>query len=138
MDKRMKNLLIISLGILALIITFTLGNNYYLKADQSQKPIHHVVLLKLKPDAAEENLPPIIVAGEELLSQIPGVLEVELGTKARDERAVHFKDYDLGVYVKMSQVSDLDVYGPHEKHLAFIDQASPKLDLIQVLDFYGE
>ena len=134
----MKKLLIISLGILALILSFTLGNNHYLKADQAQKPIHHVVLLKLKPDATQEDLPLIIAAGEELLTQIPGVLEVELGTKARDEREVHFKDYDLGVYIKMSQVSDLDVYGPHEKHLAFIDQASHKLDLIQVLDFYGE
>ena len=134
----MKKWLIVSLSILALILSFNLGKNYYLKADQAQQPIHHIVLLRLKSTATEEDLPPIIAAGEELLTQIPGVLEVELGTKARDEREVHFKDYDLGIYVKMSQVSDLDVYGPHEKHLAFIAQASPKLDLMQVLDFYGE
>lgn len=102
------------------------------------KVVHHIALFNLRPETTNDDVEKFIAVAEDLLPQIPGVLDVDLGRKARDEREVHFKDYDLALYVKLSQNSDLDVYAPHEKHQEFIQQASPKLELLQVIDFYGE
>ena len=134
----MKKWLVVCLGTIGLVITFHLGQTFNpTLAHQIPQKVNHVVLFNLKADTTDKDVEKIVTTGETLICQIPGVLEVNIGRKARDDRKVHFKNYDLAMYVKLSQLSDLDVYGPHEKHQEFIAQASPKLDLVQVIDFYG-
>lgn len=110
-----------------------------LLAQESIKPINHVVLLDLKEATSTKDKIKIVKAGKALLSKIPGVLEVQLGNKAREERKVHIKNYDLALYVKFESSADLDVYGPHENHREFIKIIRPMLeeDGIKVIDFYG-
>lgn len=105
---------------------------------QTQKPVNHIVLFDLKPTVTPEEVEEIAIDSERLLSEIPGVLEVEVGTKARDDRDIHIKDYDLAVYVKLSQNSDLEVYSPHPNHQELLQKHRAKFDKIQVIDFYGE
>ena len=106
---------------------------------ESQKPLHHVVLFDLKESTSAEDKAKIVTSGETLLSEIPGVIEVQLGDKAREDREVHIKNYDLALYVQFESNADLDVYSPHEKHQEFIKIVSPMLekDGVKVIDFYG-
>ena len=108
-------------------------------AQESLKPLHHIVLFDLKETISAEDKAKIVMAGETLLSAIPGVVEVQLGDKARENREVHIKNYDLALYVQFESNADLDVYSPHENHQEFIKIVSPMLgeDGFKVIDFYG-
>ena len=62
--------------------------------------VHHVVLVKLKDGVTPQQVEEMITVGKALLSKIPGVLEVSFGKRAREDRPVHIKDYDLAIYVR--------------------------------------
>ena len=110
-----------------------------LLAQESQKPLHHIVLFDLKESTSAKDKAKIVTAGETLLSEIPGVVDVQLGDKARENREVHIKNYDLALYIEFESNADLDVYSPHENHQEFIKIVSPMLEEngVKVIDFYG-
>ena len=99
--------------------------------------VHHVVLLDLKNDVTPKQVEEFITVGKALLSQIPGVLEVSIGKKARDDRGYHIKDYDVGLYVKWENVETAKVYGPHILHQSLLKLFKPLLAGMRVIDFYG-
>ena len=99
--------------------------------------VHHIVLFDLKDDVTEAQMNDMISKGEELLAQIPGVLDVSIGYLAREDRAVHIKDYDLAMYVLWENNGVGDVYAPHEHHQAYLAQFKPLVERIQVIDFFG-
>ena len=116
-----------------------LGHNQPILAQESEKTLHHIVLFNLKDSISTTDRAKIVTAGETLLSEIPGVIDVQLGDKAREDREVHIKNYDLALHIQFKSNADLDVYSPHEKHQEFVKLVSPMLeeDGIQVIDFYG-
>ena len=99
--------------------------------------VHHVVLLNVKEDVSPEQVDQMITVAKALLSQIPGVLEVSAGKKAREDRPVHVKDYDVGLYVKWESLEAGKVYGPHILHQSFIKLYKPLLTGLKVIDFHG-
>ena len=99
--------------------------------------VHHVVLLSVKDDVSPEQVDQMITVAKALLSQIPGVLEVSAGKKAREDRPVHVKDYDVGLYVKWESLEAGEVYAPHILHQSFIKLYKPILSGLKVIDFYG-
>lgn len=99
--------------------------------------LHHLVLFELANNVSEAKVQRIIDDGIELLSQIPGVLDVDLGIKARENRDVHLKNYQLGLYVKLQGEAALDVYSPHEYHQEFLARHKSKWTSVQVVDFFG-
>ena len=106
-------------------------------ADEPQS-VHHIVLFDLKPTATEADIANMMTDGEAWLSRIPGVVDVQIGLKARDERDNHIKDYDVALYVELAQAADLDIYGPHPNHQAFVRRYTPLVEKFQVIDFYGD
>ena len=110
-----------------------------LLAQESKKPLHHVVLFDFKDSLSAEDKAKVVSEGKTLLSEIPGVVEVQLGDKAREDREVHIKNYDLALYVEFESNAALDIYAPHEKHQEFLQLVRPLLeeDGVQVIDFYG-
>jgi hypothetical protein len=108
-------------------------------ADQkAADSVHHIVLIELKPTATEADIKQITADAYDLLGQIPGVVDVEVGLKARDNLPIHISDYDLALYLRMAQESDLDVFGPHPLHIEFRNRSAPKWQKIEVLDFFGK
>lgn len=103
----------------------------------SDKSIHHVVLFELAKTTTIVETQTIINDGIELLSEIPGVLKVDLGLKARQDRDVHIKNYQLALYVHLENEAALDGYSPHANHLEFLDRHKTKWTEVQVVDFYG-
>ncbi|MGB2924313.1 MAG: Dabb family protein, partial [Limnothrix sp.] len=81
--------------------------------ETTENAVHHIVLFELAVTTTGVDAQTIIDDGVALLSEIPGVLEVDLGLKARQDREIHIKNYQLGLYVKLKSNDDLDVYSPH-------------------------
>ena len=99
--------------------------------------VHHVVLFDLKDDVTPEQIEEFIIVGEALLSQIPGVLEVSINKKAREDRAIHIKEYDVALYVKWENNEAGNVYGPHTLHQTLLKLYKSQWAGVKVIDFYG-
>ena len=118
---------------IVLVTTILLSASAF--ADEAN--VHHIVLLDLKDDVTPEQIEEMITVGEALLSDIPGVLEVSMNTKAREDRDVHIKDYDVALYVKWETNETGDVYAPHVLHQTFLKLYKSLFAGVKVIDFYG-
>ena len=99
--------------------------------------VHHVVLLNVKDGVTAKQIEEMTIVGKALLSKSPGVLEVSFGKKAREDRPVHIKDYDLGIYVKWENNETGNVYGPHILHQTLLKLYGPLFSGMRIIDFYG-
>lgn len=111
---------------------------FSLSAFAGEANVHHVVLFDLKDDVTSEQVEEMITVGKALLSQIPGVLEVSFGKKALDDRPIHVKDYDLGLYVKWETLECGKVYGPHILHQTLLKLYKARWEGLKIIDFYGD
>jgi len=100
--------------------------------------IAHIVLFDMKDDVAPETVERFIAAGKSLLSDIPGVAHVAIGHKAMEDRGVHIKDYDVGLYLRFRDQEAMDGYGPHPLHKVFVDMAKPLVANMKVIDFHAD
>jgi hypothetical protein len=130
----MKRKRTISLWLLVAMSCITLSATAF----AGEANVHHVVLFDLKDNVTPEQVEEMITVGKALLSQIPGVLEVTLGKKAREDRAIHVKDYDVGLYVKWEKLETGKVYGPHMLHQTLLKLYRPLWAGVKVIDFYGD
>ena len=99
------------------------------------QPVYHVVLLTLKPSVTQQQSEQVMSDTLHMLKNIPGVLEVAVGNKARDNRPQHIKNYHLAILVTLKSEAALDVYGPHPEHRQFIAKHKDKFESFQVADF---
>ncbi len=99
--------------------------------------VYHVFLLDLKDDVTPQQVEEMITVSKALLSKIPGVLEVSIGKKALDNRAIHIKDYDVAGIVKWENLETGKVYGPHILHQTLLKLYKPLWAGVKVIDFYG-
>ena len=99
--------------------------------------VYHVVLVDLKDGVTPEQVEEMVTVGKALISQIPGVLEVSLGKKALENRAIHIKDYDVVLCVKWENIETGKVYGPHILHKSFLKLYGPLAAGMKIIDFYG-
>ena len=99
------------------------------------QPVYHVVLLTLKPNVTQQQSEQVMSDTLNMLKNIPGVLEVAVGNKARDDRPQHIKNYHLAILVTLQSEAALDVYGLHPEHRQFIAKHKDKFESFQVADF---
>ena len=99
--------------------------------------VNHVVLFVLKDDVTPKQVEELITVCKALLSQIPGVLEVSIGKKARDDRAIHIKDYDVALIVKWENIETGKIYGPHILHQTLLKLYKAQWAGVKIIDFYG-
>jgi hypothetical protein len=122
--------------IMAIVISITILFGAY--AFAGGPVVYHVVLFDMKDDVTPEQVEEMTTVCKALLSQIPGVLEVSFGKKAQEDRPIHVKDYDLGLYVKWENIETSKVYGPHILHQTCLKLYSPIWTSLKVIDFYGD
>ena len=120
---------------LSTIFTLSILLNITTYAEEAN--VHHVVLFDLKDGVTSEEIEELITVGEALLAGIPGVLEVSINKKAREDRAAHIKDYDIALYVLWESNGTGSVYAPHILHQAFLKLYRPMIASVKVIDFYG-
>jgi hypothetical protein len=94
-------------------------------------------LVDIKDGVSAEQIEEMSAVGEALLAKIPGVLEVSINKKAREDRDVHIKDYDIGVLVKWKNNKTGDIYAPHVLHQTFLKLYKDTFKSVRVIDFYG-
>ncbi len=121
--------------IMAIILVTTIL--FSASAFAGEPVVHHIALIKLKDGVTPQQVEEMITVGKALLSKIPGVLEVTIGKKARDDRPMHIKDYDLAVYVRWENNETGNVFGPHILHQTTLKLFTPLWDYYKVIDFYG-
>jgi hypothetical protein len=103
----------------------------------SGPPVFHIGLIDLKEGVTPEQIEECIIVTQALISKIPGVLEVSINKKAIDDRDIHIKDYDVGLFVKWENLETGKVYGPHILHKTWYKLHKPLIESIKVIDFYG-
>ena len=100
--------------------------------------VHHVVLFDMKDGTTPEQIEELITVGEALISQIPGVQDVSINRKAKDDRNIHVKDYDIAAYIRWENIDTAKVYGPHPLHQTFLKLYKSQWAGVKVIDFYGK
>ena len=106
-------------------------------APPSEPDVLHVVLFALEPGAKPEDAAELIADSRRLLPQVPGVEGVWAGRKAKDDRDVHVKDYEVGVLVRVRGLTDLASYAAHPKHRELVEKWRGRAHW-KVIDFYAE
>jgi hypothetical protein len=121
--------------IMAIILVTTIL--FSASAFAGEPNVHHVVLFKLKDGVTPKQVEEMITVGKALFSKIPGVLEVSFDKKAREDQAIHIKDYDVALYVKWETNETGNVYNPHLLHQTWIKLYKDLWAGVRIIDFYG-
>jgi hypothetical protein len=103
----------------------------------AEPDVLHIVLFALEAGAKPEEAAELIADSRRLLPQVPGVEAVWVGRKAKDDRDVHVKDYEVGLLVRVRGVSDLPAYASHPKHRELVEKWRGRAHW-KVIDFFAE
>jgi hypothetical protein len=106
--------------------------------EDEKKPVVHVVLFRVKKDAAPKAAEELIRDVHRLLAKIPVVVDIHVGRRAPGEREVHLKDYDVGLYILFKKLEDVQTYLDHPLHVEFAERARETVENVRVMDFYSE
>lgn len=98
-------------------------------------PIHHLVVLKVRPDATSDDVDGALDAVRRLGTQIDGVEAVSAGPDRSIEGLAG--DFTHAIYVRFADQQTRDRYLPHAAHLAVVAQLRPLLDGLVVVDLHA-
>lgn len=92
--------------------------------------VEHVVLIKAKPEATEEQKTRLIAELGALKDKVPGITGLSVGRNF-SERS---QGFEIGLVVRFVDRASLDAYGPHPAHQEVVQQflAPVKQDVIVV------
>lgn len=103
---------------------------------QAEPVLRHVVCFKFKPDASAEKIKDVEQAFVALKSKIPQIAGLEWGTEI--DEAKKEKGFSHCFVVTFKSKEDLETYGPHPEHQAFVDLIKPVLGEVFVIDFWAQ
>lgn len=92
----------------------------------------HIVVLRLKAEAAPAQVGELLTALRNLPAQVPGILDLDCGRNFSPGRA---QGYDLGLVVRFPGQAELAAYGPHPAHQAVRRRIDALCSEVLVLDF---
>ena len=95
----------------------------------------HVVFFWVPQDAPATAKQQIADDCRRLLSQIPGLISIEVGRPAMTPREVVDNSYDVGLLTTFANSAGHDVYQTHPLHLEFIARNKAYFGRVQVYDF---
>lgn len=98
----------------------------------------HVVLVWLK-DAGNAEHRQQVISGSKQLADIPGVLDLRVGTVIPSDRDVVDASYDVALYLRFASEADLQAYLVHPTHKTTVKEVFvPIMDHYRVMDFRDE
>lgn len=106
------------------------------KADNPEKLLRHVVMLKFKEDATQAQIDEVVKGFGELPQKIDVIHDYEWGINNSPED--HAKGYTHCFLVTFKSEADRDAYLPHPAHQAFVKILLPILDEVHVLDYWAQ
>ena len=115
------------------IMFFTMST---LNAQNSEKMLRHVVLLKFKDASSATDIKKVEDAFRALPSKISTIKSFEWGKNNSPENLN--QGFTHCFFVGFSREKDREVYLPHPEHKAFVAVLSPHLDKVLVIDYWAE
>ena len=101
-----------------------------------QKKLFHVVSIKFKETATEEQIAAVEQAFVALKTQIPGILSLDWGTNVSTEQ--RDKGFTHCFVLTFATDKDRDAYLVHPAHKAFGQLFGPVKDDVMVIDFWSQ
>jgi len=93
-----------------------------------------MVLLKLKPDATQEQIEALTTALLSIADEVPGIVEITAGVNSSPEG--QDKGYDYGLLVRFTDAAARDAYLIHPYHQSVVGEyAVPILEDLIIVDF---
>jgi hypothetical protein len=93
--------------------------------------IWHTVWFKLKESVSDEQKQAMLDGLNALPAQIEEISTLACG----EDFCGRSKGYQIGLVVSCASRADLEAYGPHPAHQAFVQQFKPLWDDVSALDF---
>ena len=94
--------------------------------------VEHLVILKFKPEATQQQIDEFIENAQGLRDRIDGVVDLSVGTNF----TARSKGYTHGVCVRFRNQAALEQYLPHPDHVEVVEKyIKPILEDIVVLDY---
>ena len=103
-------------------------------AQNSEKLLRHVVLLKFKDSSSPTDIKKVEDAFRALPSKIATIKTFEWGTNNSPENLN--QGFTHCFFVSFASEKDREVYLPHPEHKAFVSVLSPHLDKVLVIDYW--
>jgi hypothetical protein len=101
-------------------------------ADQAE--FIHMVFFWLREDGEPGDAEKIAQGCRTYLTDIPGVLRLEVGFPAGTPRAVVDNSYGVALIVEFADREAHDIYQKHPDHLRFIEVYGPLWSRVQIYD----
>lgn len=96
------------------------------------RPVDHLVLFKLKPDATPEQKEAMRAGLLSLRERVPGILDLTCGLNFSDRAAGH----EIGLVVRLESRAALEGYIPHPAHREVVERdVRPIMESIIVVDY---
>jgi uncharacterized membrane protein YdbT with pleckstrin-like domain len=99
--------------------------------------IERYIFVKLKEEyATEDGRAEAARHTRAVISELPGVVAVRVGTPSDDRSA---KAWDLSIAVRFQSAEDIEPYRVHPDHRAYVDEfLEPRMDVIKAWNFAVE
>ncbi len=107
-----------------------------LNAQNSERVLRHVVLLKFKDASSPNDIKKVEDAFRALPSKIESIKSFEWGKNNSPETLN--QGFTHCFLVGFTSEKDREVYLPHPEHKAFVAVLSPHLDKVLVIDYWAE
>ena len=127
-NKRLlKKMLIAVLGLVTVSMVFGCATI------QKGKGVEHIVLVKLKPDATQEEIKAFTLALLSLADEVPGIVEISAGVNSSPED--QNKGYNYGIIVSFADGAARDVYLTHPNHIKVGKEYISLIEDLLIVDF---
>jgi len=110
------------------------NNEFMYKRENQAKILRHIVLLKFKEEATDQEIKDVEEAFGELPLKIKEIRDFEWGINNSPE-GINM-GFTHGFLLTFNSESDRDIYLPHPDHKAFGKILSPVLEDVLVLDYW--
>lgn len=104
-------------------------------ANDDEKKLRHIVLLKFNNEASAEDISNIEKEFAALPSKIPEIIDFEWGIDNSAEGLD--KGYSHSFLVTFNSEEGRAIYLPHHDHLAFVEILQPFIDDVLVIDYWA-
>ena len=115
------------------VILFALLMSGLVNANAAGK-LQHVVCLKFKTTATDQDIKKVEEGLQALKHKIPQVVTLEWGTNVSKEK--RDKGFTHCFILSFQSEKDRDIYIEHPEHKAFVSLAGPLLDDVFVIDYW--
>ena len=119
-----------------IVISILLLAMSHSNAQNSEKLLRHVVLLKFKDSSSPTDIKKVEDAFRALPSKIATIKTFEWGTNNSPENLN--QGFTHCFFVSFTSEKDREIYMPHPDHNAFVSVLSPHLDKVLVIDYWAD